>query len=122
MPVIAPADAPIFDAPGATITGLASPSRGSADASAWRVRLDAEHPSPPHSLTHEEIFLVLEGSLTARYGDREETANAGGALIVKPGERFSLVAREAAVDAICVMAATGKAITEEATFTPPWAV
>jgi quercetin dioxygenase-like cupin family protein len=121
MPVITAQDAPTFDAGGATITGLASPTRGSTDAAAWRVRLQGGRASPPHPMTHEEIFIVLDGALTARYEDREETAEAGGALIVKPGARFELIARDAPAEAVCVMAAGGQAITDEATFTPPWA-
>jgi mannose-6-phosphate isomerase-like protein (cupin superfamily) len=121
MPVVTAQDAPSFDAPGATIIGLASPSRGSSDAAAWRVRLQADHASPPHSLTREEIFVVLHGSLSARYGDREETAEAGGALIVRPGERFELIAHGAPAEAVCVMAVGGQAVTDEGTFTPPWA-
>lgn len=121
MPVITAHDAPTFDPPGATITGLASPSRGSSDAAAWRVHLQPDCASPPHSLTREEIFIVLDGALTARYVDREETADAGGALIVRPGERFELIAHGAPAEAVCVMATGGQAITDEGTFTPPWA-
>jgi uncharacterized cupin superfamily protein len=36
------------------------------------------NPRRPHALSREEIFIVLEGALTARFGDREETAAAGG--------------------------------------------
>jgi quercetin dioxygenase-like cupin family protein len=109
MAVITTSEAPTFDAGGATITGLASPRRGSADTAAWRVRFDPDHPSPPHALSREEIFIVLEGALTARFRDRDETATAGGALIVAPGEEFTLVA------------VGGQAISEGAAFTPPWA-
>jgi quercetin dioxygenase-like cupin family protein len=121
MTVITANDAPKFDAGGATITGLASPSRGSADAAAWRVRFDPDQPSPPHALSREEIFIVLEGALTARFGDREETAAAGGALIVAPGEQFTLVAVQAPAEAVCIMSIGGQAISEGVTFTPPWA-
>jgi quercetin dioxygenase-like cupin family protein len=121
MAVIAATEAPTFDAPGATITGLASPSRGSADTAAWRVRFDPDRPSPPHSLSREEIFIVLQGAITARFSDREETANAGGALIVAPGEQFTLVAEREPAEAVCVMSVGGQAISEGVSFTPPWA-
>jgi quercetin dioxygenase-like cupin family protein len=121
MPVVTAADAPVFDAGGATITGLASPSRGSVETAAWRVRLEPEQPSPPHSVSREEIFVVLEGALTARYSDREETAEAGGALIIRRGEQFTLLAHGQAVEAVCMMPAGGQAITESGAFAPPWA-
>src|SRR3954462_1092568 len=107
MPIITPEDAPTFDAGGATITGLASPSRGAADVATWRIRFDAGHESPKHSLDREEGFVVLSGAVTARYEDREETAAAGGALIVAPGEEFSLVASDGAADAVCMLPVGG---------------
>jgi quercetin dioxygenase-like cupin family protein len=122
MPVITASDAPTFDAGGATITGLASPSRGSTDAAAWRVRFAPDHPSPSHSVSREEIFIVVHGALTARFDDRDETAEAGGALIVPAGEEFSLVAEGGPAEAICIMRVGGQATAGGATFTPPWAV
>ena len=90
MPVIHPEQAPTFDAGGATITGLAAPSRGATDTAAWRVRFSDGHASPPHSLDREEVFVVLSGAVTARYADHSETAHAGGALIVPAGVEFSV--------------------------------
>ena len=121
MAVITATEAPRFVAPGATITGLASPSRGSADTAAWRVRLDPDRPSPPHALSREEIFIVLKGAITARFSDREETATAGGALILAPGEQFTLVAVREPAEAVCVMSVGGQAISEGVSFKPPWA-
>jgi quercetin dioxygenase-like cupin family protein len=121
MPVIAPTDAPVFTTDGATITGLASPSRGARDVAAWRVRLDADSPSPRHSLDREEVLVVLEGAVTARFSDREETAPAGGALIVAPGEEFELVARDRPAEAVCMLPVGGRAIVDGAAMTPPWA-
>jgi quercetin dioxygenase-like cupin family protein len=121
MSVITASEAPTFDVGGAIITGLASPSRGSADSAAWRVRFRADQPSPRHALSREEIFVVLEGSITARFADREETAEAGSALIVPAGEEFALVADGGPAEAVCIMAVGGQAIADGSAFTPPWA-
>jgi quercetin dioxygenase-like cupin family protein len=122
MPVITPEQAPTFDAPGATITGLASPSRGSAEVAAWRVRFEPGHASPSHSLDREEVFVVLAGALTARYGDRSETAPAGGALIVPPGTEFSLIAEDGVAEAVCMLPVGGTALLDGERIVPPWAV
>src|SRR6516165_6824148 len=90
MAVVTPSEAPTFDTGEATITGLASPSRGSTDTAAWRIRFAPDHPSPAHSISREEIFVVVAGALTAQFHDRDETAEAGGALIVPAGEAFTL--------------------------------
>jgi quercetin dioxygenase-like cupin family protein len=121
VPVVTATDAPVFDAGGAVITGLASPSRGARDSAAWHVRFRPDQPSPAHSLSHEEVFVVLDGAVTAVFADREETAHAGGALIVPAGERFSLVARSAPAEAVCVLPVGGTASTGDREFTPPWA-
>jgi quercetin dioxygenase-like cupin family protein len=115
-------DAPVFDAGGATITGLASPSRGARDSAAWRVRFHADQPSPPHVLSREEVFVVLDGAVTARFADREETATAGGALIVPADELFSLIARSAPAEAVCVLPVGGTATVGGEEITPPWAL
>ena len=122
MPVISAHEAPVFDAGGTTITGLASPSRGASDVAAWREQFAAANPSPVHSLTREETFVVLSGAVTARFADREETAGAGGALIVPAGQEFSLIAADAPAEAVCILPVGGQAITADGTFTPPWAV
>jgi quercetin dioxygenase-like cupin family protein len=122
MPVISPQDAPTFEAPGATITGLASPSRGARDTAAWRVRFAAGHASPPHALDREEVFVILSGALTARYAGHAETAHAGGALIVPAGVEFSLIAAEGPAEAVCTLPVGGSALLGGERITPPWAV
>jgi quercetin dioxygenase-like cupin family protein len=122
MPVITPEQAPTFDAPGATITGLASPSRGCADTAAWRVRFHAGHASPPHSLDREEVFVVLEGELTARYAGHDERAPAGGALIVPAGVEFTLSAGAEPAEAVCMLPVGGTALLDGRRIVPPWAV
>jgi quercetin dioxygenase-like cupin family protein len=121
MPVINKESAPIFDVGGAVITGLAAPSRGSEDVAAWRVSLRPDQPSPRHALTHQEVFIVLDGAVTAEFAGREETASAGDALIIGANEEFSLVARGRAAEAVCVLPVGGAAVVDGQRFTPPWA-
>ena len=64
---------------------------------------------------------MLDGAITARYRDREETAHSGSALIIPPGEQFTLLAIDRPAEAVCVMRSDGQAITDTGTFTPPWA-
>jgi quercetin dioxygenase-like cupin family protein len=121
MPAVRFDDAPTFDTGGATITGLAAPSRGSCETSAWRVALRADRPSPRHSLDREELFIVLTGAVTAQYADHDETVSAGGALIVPAGTEFSIVARGKDAEAVCVLPAGGRATVDGQEFEPPWA-
>ena len=121
MPTISAAHSPVFDIGNAVITGLVSPSRGAHDVAAWRIRFGPDAPSPTHSLTREETFLVLSGTLDARYADHVETAGPGDALIVPAEVEFSVTASRGPAEAICVMPVGGEAVTAQGTFVPPWA-
>lgn len=124
MPVLKPSDSPIFTIPGATFTGLASPSRGSVETSVWRVRLDPKTPGMPHRVTREEIFVVTSGSARAIVDGESHDLTAGCTLIVPPNVEFSLEnAGAVAFDAIALMPAGGAAVMGDgAPFTPLWAV
>jgi quercetin dioxygenase-like cupin family protein len=122
MPVIHPEQAPTFDAAGATITGLAAPSRGATDTAAWRIHFARGHASPPHSLDREEVFVVLSGAVTARYADHSETAHAGGALIVPAGVEFSVGADGGPAEAVCTLPVGGTALLAGDRIVLPWAV
>jgi quercetin dioxygenase-like cupin family protein len=121
MPVVTAQEAPLFEAGATTIRGLTSPSRGARDVSTWRITCAAGEASPVHSLTREETFLVLAGSLTAHFPEHAETAHAGDALIIPAGELFHLIAENGPAEAICVLPVGGQARTEQGIFTPPWA-
>ena len=63
------------------------------DTAAWRIQFNSDARRQSARSTGEEIFVVLNGAVTATFADREETAEAGGALIVPANEEFSLVAK-----------------------------
>jgi mannose-6-phosphate isomerase-like protein (cupin superfamily) len=116
-------DAPTFTQGGTVATGYASPSRGARDVSLWRLALAPEETSPPHTLSHEEVFLALDGSGTATLDGAEEAFAAGDCLIVPAGVPFVLRAGAAGLGAVCAMAAGGQAtlMPDGPTITPPWA-
>src|SRR4051794_33901925 len=85
-------DAPRFVAGGTTATGYASPSRGAQGLSLWQIALAAGECSPPHTLTHEEVFLALDGSATVSLDGADESVGTGDCLIVPPDVPFTLCA------------------------------
>jgi quercetin dioxygenase-like cupin family protein len=123
MTVITADEAPTYEAAGTSVVGLASPSRGATHTSAWRLTLAPGASSPPHALSHEEVFVALRGRLEARYGDRVEAVAAGGALIVPAGVEFTLVnPGEEPFEAVAVLPVGGRATVDGEEITPPWAV
>jgi quercetin dioxygenase-like cupin family protein len=123
--VIKAADAPVFDANGATITGAASPNRGSTQTSLWRVDLAPGSAVPGHILDGEEIFHALSGTLHATVDGQRQTVQAGDTLIVPPGSELQIaVPADARFQAVVVLPVGAKArfAAGGEPFSPPWAV
>ncbi len=123
MPVLTAPPAPTHDLGGARFTSLATPTRGSTDTAVWRVEILPGTPATPHSLTREEVFVVLAGAATVRIAGVDETAGAGDAIVVPPGVEFELAnATDEPLTLLCCLPVGGQARTADGgTFTPPWA-
>jgi mannose-6-phosphate isomerase-like protein (cupin superfamily) len=123
MPVIPAPTAPTHDLGSTRFTSLATPTRGSVESSVWQVEIAPGTPATPHSLTQEEVFVVLEGRAAVRLGEQESSAGPGDAIAVPPGVRFEITAAgDEPLRALCCMPVGGQACTDDgAVFTPPWA-
>jgi mannose-6-phosphate isomerase-like protein (cupin superfamily) len=124
MTIIRDHDAPRFGDEGVTVTGLASPSRGCASVSVWRVVLDPGAGSPEHTLTSDEAFVALRGRAHVELDGETRELGAGDCLVVAPERPFRIRNDGAEpFEAVCCMAAGGQAVvTGQGAFTPPWAV
>lgn len=124
MPVIHAPDGPTHELGSTRFTSLATPTRGSGESSVWQVEIEPGTPPTPHSVTREEVFVLLEGAARVRLGDRApETARPGDAVVVPAGVRFEISPVGAGcLRMICCLPVGGQARTEDgALFTPPWA-
>ncbi|MBU3060448.1 cupin domain-containing protein [Nocardia sp. NEAU-G5] len=90
MPHITADRAPRFENDHANFTGLAAPSRGSTENSAWRLTIKPGVDAPAHALDREEIFIALSGTMTVTMGGEILTVAAGDALIVPAHELFAM--------------------------------
>jgi mannose-6-phosphate isomerase-like protein (cupin superfamily) len=124
MSCIAPEEAVVFTLPGISFAGLAAPSRGAQETSAWRLRLEPGTPATPHRLTREEVLVAIAGRARAAIGGAEHDLVAGGAVIVPAETEFALSnPHDAPFEAVAILPVGGQArIGDEAPFTPPWAV
>src|SRR3954466_10225794 len=122
MPIIKSTDAPVFEIPGLTVTGLAAPSRGSRETATWRLVLSPGSLGALHSVDREEIFVVLAGAAQATVGDQELRLGPGDTLIVPANTPFSLANPTAEpCTAIAMLPVGGRAaMPDGALFTPPW--
>jgi mannose-6-phosphate isomerase-like protein (cupin superfamily) len=124
MTIIRDHDAPRFGEDGVTVTGLASPSRGCATVSAWRVVLAPGAGSPEHTLTSDEAFVALRGRARVELDGAAHDLAAGDCLVVAPERRFRITNDgPEPFEAVCCMAAGGQAVVAgQGAFPPPWAV
>jgi mannose-6-phosphate isomerase-like protein (cupin superfamily) len=123
MPVLPAPATPTHDLGGARFTSLATPTRGSTDTSVWKVEILPGTPATPHSLTREEVFVVLEGTASARIAGAAETAQAGDAIVVPAGLEFELAnGGPGPLRLLCCLPVGGQArLGDGSTFIPPWA-
>lgn len=122
MPVLSAPKSPTHNLPGTSFTSLATPSRGSSDLALWTVEISPGTLATPHSLTREEVFVVLAGVASVEIDQEPGIARTGDAIVVPPGVTFSLVNHgDTALRLVCCMPAGGQARLADGTvFTPPW--
>lgn len=122
MTVLSSTDAPGHVHGGSRFTSLATPRRGTTETAVWRVEIDPGTPATPHSLTREEVFVVLEGRARVRIGDYSGEADQGDAIVVPPGVEFELSnGSERTLGLLCCLPVGGQAVLGGDPFTPPWA-
>jgi mannose-6-phosphate isomerase-like protein (cupin superfamily) len=102
---------------------LAAPSKGSAEASVWRVEIAPGTDAVPHELTREEILVIVAGTARASIDGVVEDVEAGGAIVVPPHTSFSLAAADnRPVVAVAYLPVGGQVkIAGGEPFTPLWA-
>jgi quercetin dioxygenase-like cupin family protein len=122
MPVISPAPA-MKPFPGGTFTPLAAPSRGAERTSVWQVEIEPGPFPDPHSVTVEEVFVVIEGEATVVLGGETLKAATGDAIVVPPDTDFALRnAGDRTLRLVTVLPVGGQVRMADGTmFTPPWA-
>ncbi|APA95367.1 cupin domain-containing protein [Nocardia seriolae] len=123
MPLIKSADAPTFEGPGMTATGLAAPSRGSGENSVWRFTLQAGSGGHAHAVSREEIFVALAGGARIEMDGAVADFRAGDALVIPADTVFRLsVPGDEPFEAVAVLpvGAYAQAPGGERV-SPPWA-
>ena len=118
------ADAPEFTVGDYTFHPLAVPSRGSKEIASWALQAAPGASSPEHHHSHEVIFVVNSGRMTARIGADTVEAGPGDAIIVPAHELFELRNASASDPAsLTVTTTVGMQATMDGnTFPPPWSV
>ncbi|MGW8352800.1 VOC family protein [Streptomyces wedmorensis] len=122
LSVIAPTDENVTASPNARMTGLAAPSRGSAELSTWTVEMAAGQTGPEHVISREQVWTVTAGAFEVSCGAVTEKVEAGRTFVLAPGVVRRIHAPEAA-EAHVAMRADGVASVPgtDGTRALPWA-
>jgi mannose-6-phosphate isomerase-like protein (cupin superfamily) len=124
VPVIPAPPSATHELPGSRFTSLATPSRGSSENAVWMIEVAPGGDAVPHSLTREEIFVVLDGTATVTMDGTTKAAAARDAIVVPAGVEFTL--RNTGEDAlrliVCFPVGGRAVLADGTTITPPWSV
>ncbi|WP_244943412.1 cupin domain-containing protein [Streptomyces inhibens] len=82
--MITPSPENVTASPNATMTALATPSRGSAELSTWTVAMEAGSTGPEHAISREQVWTVTAGTLEITCAGRTEKISAGRTVILPP--------------------------------------
>jgi quercetin dioxygenase-like cupin family protein len=87
MPVLHAADAVVHEMHGSVFTSYAAPARGSRELCAWRLEVPPGSRGVPHTMSKEEILLVLSGALRVTLDGSQPATDAvpGDAVLVGAG-------------------------------------
>ncbi|WP_043194511.1 VOC family protein [Streptomyces sp. NRRL F-2664] len=120
--VITPSAENVVVSPSATMTGMASPGRGSAELSTWTVTMEAGATGPEHSISREQVWTVTAGVLEVTCDGRTQKVAAGQTLIL-PADRTRRIHAHARAEAHVAMRADGVASVPgtEGSRELPWA-
>jgi quercetin dioxygenase-like cupin family protein len=122
MAVIEGKEAPVHEMHGATFTARTSPSRGSSETSVWQVELPPGTPGTPHTMTREEVLVVVSGRARVTIGDATSEAATGDTIVVPPDVVFDLSnPGDEPLRAIVCLPVGGQARIGDQSFTPAWA-
>jgi quercetin dioxygenase-like cupin family protein len=123
MAVIPAPAAPTHSTGTTLFTSLATPSRGTRETAVWLVEIAPHTPAMPHSLTREEVFVVLDGVANVVLDGRQSSARVGDAIVVPAGTEFALSNEDGlSLRMLCCLPVGGQGrIAGGEPFTPPWA-
>jgi quercetin dioxygenase-like cupin family protein len=122
MPVLTPADATQHDLHGARFTAYVAPSRGSTQLCAWRLDVPADSPGVEHRVSHEEVLLVLDGTLHVSVDGAGGRAERGHVVHVPAGARLQVgTGAEPATAWVTTTPGLTAELGDGTQLTPPWA-
>ncbi|MGW7647943.1 cupin domain-containing protein [Streptomyces bobili] len=123
MPFIRSSDAVTHEIHGARFVSYAAPRTGSKELAAWRGEVPPGTKAPAHTVSREEIFLVLVGELALTLDGRTERVGAGDTAIINAGSTLSVEnpTDQTAITWVTTSVGLTAELADGSVLTPPWA-
>ncbi|GGW41728.1 MULTISPECIES: cupin domain-containing protein [Streptomyces] len=123
MPFIRSSDAVTHEIHGARFVSYAAPRTGSKELAAWRGEVPPGTKAPAHTVSREEIFLVLVGELALTLDGRTERVGAGDTVIINAGSTLSVEnpTDQTAITWVTTSVGLTAELADGSVLTPPWA-
>jgi mannose-6-phosphate isomerase-like protein (cupin superfamily) len=122
MPFFRAGDAAMFETHGSRFASYAATARGSKQLCAWRLDVPAGLKGVAHRPSHEEVMLILEGTLNITLDGETFDAGVGDVVIIPANGEFRVDGGGQASSAWVTTTPGLEAITADGTrMVPPWA-
>lgn len=123
MPFITADEAVVHDMHGVRFVSYANPALGSTELCAWRGEVPAGSAGITHTISREEVFLVLSGSLEITIDGTGRPLAAGDAAVAPAGSRVNVSNRTQEPALMWVTTSRGLTATlgDGSRISPPWA-
>jgi len=92
MPLVLSNSAAVHETPNAVMRTLAAPSVGAIELAVWEVAMSDGQAGPPHSVDHEQVWVVLQGALSVHLGEETLQVGPGDAAILPADDERRIVA------------------------------
>ncbi|WP_329180266.1 cupin domain-containing protein [Streptomyces sp. NBC_01477] len=123
MPFITANEAVVHDMHGVRFVSYAASALGSRELCAWRGEVPAGSSGPPHTISREEVFLVLSGSLELTIDGSTRLLGAGDVAIAPAGATLGVANPTEEPAGMWVTTSVGLTATlpDGSLISPPWA-
>jgi quercetin dioxygenase-like cupin family protein len=122
MPIIRAPEAVAHEMHGARFVAYATPASGSKELCAWRLEVPGGSRGLPHTITREEVVLLLTGAVSITIDGAVTRLAPGDAAVVPAGATLCLdnVADEPATAWVATSVGLEAVLPDGTRITPPW--
>ncbi|NJP47470.1 cupin domain-containing protein [Actinacidiphila epipremni] len=123
MPFITADEAVVHELHGVRFVSYAASARGSEELCAWRGELPPGSGGPAHTISREEVFLVLSGELDLTIDGTTRRLSPGDAAVAPAGATLAVANSSQEPAAMWVTTSVGLSATlpDGSRISPPWA-